>query len=68
MTAITHHSTGPSTGLVRRPTLHDRVRRSVAAVATPARWLKAEVARIGAAGQLGPKDETEKGRRTGARI
>jgi hypothetical protein len=64
MTTITR----PATEQVRLATLRDLVRRWAAAVAAAARWLRAEIAEIGAAGQLGPDPEIEIGRWTGARV
>lgn len=64
MTTITR----PAAEHVRRATLGDLVRRWAAAVAAAVRWLRAEIAEIAAAGQLGPDPEVETGRWTGARV
>jgi hypothetical protein len=64
MTTITR----PATEQVRRAALRDLVRRSVAALATLTRRVKAEIADAAAAGQLGRDPETEMGRWTGARV
>jgi len=64
MTTITR----PATEQARRVTLRDLLRGSAAAVAATARWLRAKIIDIAAAGQLGPDPETEMGRWTGARI
>jgi len=64
VTTITH----PAAEAFRRATLRDLVRRRVAATVGVARSLKAEIANLGAAGQLGPDPEVEVGRWTGARV
>jgi len=64
MTTIAH----PASEVVPRPTLRDRVRRPLTTAAKAVRWLRAEIAALGDAGQLGPDPEVEIGRWTGARV
>jgi hypothetical protein len=64
VTTITH----PAAEVFRRATLRDLVRRRVAATVGVARSLRAEIANLGATGQLGPDPEVEVGRWTGARV
>lgn len=63
MTTVARHATGS----VRRSILRGLVRRSAAGVFAFTRSVRAEIAAIAAAGQLGPDAETEIGRSTGAR-
>ena len=63
MTTITH----PAVRQDRRATLRDLVRRWAAALRTVAR-LRAAIAGIAVAGQLGPVPDVERGRWTGARV
>lgn len=64
MTTITH----PATKQIRRTPLRDRARRPAAAFAARIRSLMARLQGMAAAGQLGPGQEVEVGRWTGARV
>jgi plasmid stabilization system protein ParE len=64
VTTITH----PAAEAFRRARLRDLVRQRAAAAVGVARSLKAEIANLGAAGQLGPDPDVEVGRWTGTRV